>query len=98
MSSIRKGLIEVFPQPLDGLGDAVGGASQGRNLTEPATLRSHQEPVDDLPPDQRREEARFGRGVQQPDQSQHRVEQARLQRRVGLPGGISCAPAGAACG
>src|SRR5829696_4284951 len=46
---------------------------------EAADLLSHQEPVDDLPCDQRREEARLGRGVQEPDEPYHGVRQARVQ-------------------
>jgi hypothetical protein len=52
-------LVEVVPQPLDRLGDTVGGATQGRELMEPATLRAQQEPVNDLPDHQRCQEARF---------------------------------------
>ena len=80
MSSMRSGWSKSFAEPLDGLGDAVGVATQGRDLTEPAALLSHQEPVDDLPRDQRREEARVGRGVQEPDEPHHGVQQARVQR------------------
>src|SRR5215207_624236 len=50
-------LVEVFSELLDGLGDVVGGITQGRDVMKPAALCSHQEPVDDLPFQQRREKA-----------------------------------------
>ena len=75
-----KWLVEVLTEPLDGPGDVGGVAAQNRNVAEPVALLSHQEPVDDFPRDQRREEASFGRGVQEPDEPHHGVQQARVQR------------------
>ncbi len=38
-------LVEVFAEPRDGLGNAVGGAPQDREVPEPAALRANQEPT-----------------------------------------------------
>jgi hypothetical protein len=70
--------VEVFAKPLQGPGDEVAVAIKDRGVTEPAALLSRKEPVDDLPGHQRREEARFGRGVQEPDEPHHSVQQARI--------------------
>ena len=51
-----------------------------RDVTDPVALLAHQEPVDDLPRDQRREEARVGRGVEEPDEPHDGVQQRRIQR------------------
>ena len=49
-------------------------------MTEPATLLSHQETIDDFPRDQRHENPRFGRGIQEPDEPHHGVQEAHVQR------------------
>ncbi len=79
MSSDAQRLIEVVPQPLDRLGDALGGAAQGHRSGRACHAAPLQEPVDDLALQQRREEARVVWRVQQPDQPHHRVEQTRVQ-------------------
>src|SRR5215217_2218059 len=53
---------------------------EGRGVAEPAALLPYKEPVDDLSGDQRREVARLGRGVQEPNQPHHGVQQASVQR------------------
>src|ERR671912_733452 len=57
---------------------------------EPPALLPHKEPVDDPPGPQRREEACFGGGAQEPDEPHHGVQQARIQRAHvdGLHGGM----------
>jgi hypothetical protein len=80
MSSDPKRPVEVFAEPLQGPDDAVAVATQDRDVMEPAALLSHQEPVDELSNDQRREEARLGRGVQEPHEPYDGVQQARVQR------------------
>ena len=47
------------------------------------TLFSRQEPVEDLTRDQRHEDSRCGRGVQEPDQAQDGVLQVHIQRADG---------------
>ena len=54
-------------------------ATQGRDVMEPAALLfrgAGRRSADD----QRREEARVGRGVQEPDEPHHGVKQSRVQR------------------
>src|SRR5918995_6571211 len=73
--------VEVFAEPLKGPDDAVAVATQGRDMMEPTALFSPEEPVDDLPNDQRPEEAGLlGGRVQNPDETCHGVQQARGQR------------------
>jgi hypothetical protein len=83
--------VEIFAQPLQSSRDAVAVAAQGSDVMEPAALLSHKEPVYDLPRHQRREEARLGRGVQEPDETHHGVQQARVHRAHvdGLHGGMA---------
>ena len=40
--------------------------AQDRQVTGPGTLLSHQKPVDNFPRDQRQEDRRFSRGIQEP--------------------------------
>ena len=61
-------LVEVLTQSSDCSGDVGGVAPQDRQVTEPATLLSHQEPIDNFPRDQWHEDPRFGRGIQEPDE------------------------------
>ena len=75
-----KRLVELLTKPLDSPDDAVGVATQERNVTKPVTLCSHQQPVDNFPRDQRREDPSFGRGVQEPDEPHYGVQQACIQR------------------
>src|SRR5918999_2371230 len=49
--------VEVFPEPLQGPSDAVAVAAEDRDLTEPAALLPLEEPEEDLPGDERPEEA-----------------------------------------
>ena len=74
-----KWLVEVLTESLDRSGDVGGVAPQDRQVTEPATLLSHQEPVDNFPRDQRHEHPRFGRGIQEPDEPHYGVQQVRIQ-------------------
>ncbi len=53
-------LVEVLAESLNRSGDVGGVARQDRNVTEPTTLLSHQESVDNFPLDQRQENRRFG--------------------------------------
>src|SRR5206468_6334258 len=53
-------LVEVLTESFDRSGDVGGVAPQDRQVTEPATLLSHQEPVDNFPRDQRHKDPRFG--------------------------------------
>src|ERR1700709_384980 len=46
-------LVELPAEPLDGFRDAVGLAAQERQVTEPVSLFSHQQPVAYPPRDQR---------------------------------------------
>jgi hypothetical protein len=49
-------------------------------MTESAALLSHQETIDNFPRDQRHEDLRFGRGIQEPDEPHHGVQQVHIQR------------------
>ena len=73
-------LVELFTEALDGSGNVVGVTALDRDVTEPVSLLTHQEPVDDFPCDQRREERRFGGGIQEPDEPHDSVQQAGVQR------------------
>ena len=73
-------LVEVLTESLDRSGDVGRIAPQDRQVTESATLLSHQEPVDNFPRDQRQEDPRFGRGIQEPDEPHEGVQQVRIQR------------------
>src|SRR2546427_4815864 len=73
-------LVEVLTESPDRPGDVGGVAPQDRKVTEPRTLLSHQEPVDNFPRDQRHEDPRFGRGIQEPDEPHYGVQQVRIQR------------------
>src|SRR5215213_4031045 len=66
--------VEVLAEPLQGPCDAVAVAAEDRDLTEPAALLPPEQPEDDLPGDERPEEAGlFGGGVQEPDEPQDGV-------------------------
>ena len=73
------------------LDDAVGVATQDRQVTEPVALLSPEEPVDDLPRTSGAQEAGFGGRVQEPDEPYDGVQQARVQRAHvdGLHAGIA---------
>jgi len=58
----------------------VRGAAEERQVTEPASLLSHQQPVDDLPRDQRPQDARLGRPVHEPRQAHRGIQEVRVQR------------------
>jgi hypothetical protein len=73
-------LVEVTAEPLDGFRDAVGGAAQERQVTEPVALVSHQQPVDDLPRDQRAQNPCFGGRAQEPHQADRGIQQAGVER------------------
>ena len=68
-------LVEVSTEPLDRSGDVGGVAPQDRQVTEPSTLLSPQEPVDNFPCEQRQEHPRFVRGIQEPGDPHHGIEQ-----------------------
>ena len=72
--------VEVFAQPLQRPGDEVAISTGERSVPQPASLLSHEESVDDLPSHHRRQETRFGWRVQEPDEPDHGVEQAGVQR------------------
>ncbi len=71
---------EVVSEPIDGLGNAVGGTAQDSHLPEPPTLCTPHQPVHNLAHDERGEKARIGGGLHQPDEPHHRVQQAHVQR------------------
>ena len=73
-------LVEVLTESLDRSGDVGGVAPQDRQVTEPGTLLSHQESVDNFPRDQRQKDLRFGRGIQEPDEPHEGVQQVHIQR------------------
>ena len=73
-------LVEVLTQSLDRLGDGGGVAPQDRQVTEPGALPSSQETIDDFPRDQRQEDRRFGRSVQEPCEPHDSVQQMHIQR------------------
>ena len=68
-------LVEVPAELPDCSGDVRGVAPLDRQVTEPATLLSSQEPVDNFPRDQRQEDRRVGRGVQEPREPHEGVQQ-----------------------
>src|SRR5215218_553570 len=83
--------VEVFAEPLQGPSDAVAVAAEDRDLTEPAALLPFEEPKDDLPGDERPEEASLlGGRVQEPDETHHGIQEARVQRAYveGPHGGV----------
>jgi hypothetical protein len=49
-------------------------------VTEPSTLLSHQEPVDNFPRVKRHEDLCFGRGIQEPGEPHEGVQQVSIQR------------------
>jgi hypothetical protein len=62
----------------------VGGvAPQESKVTEPGTLLSSQETIDNFPRDQRHEDPRFGRGIQESDEPHEGVQQVHIQRADG---------------
>ena len=73
-------LVELPAQPLDGFRDAIGGAAQERQVTEPVSLFSHQQPVDDLPRDQRPHNPHFARRVQEPHEAHRGIQQVCVER------------------
>ena len=78
-----QGPVEISTQALNRLGDAGGIASSDHKVTEPGALRSDQEPVDNFPRDQRQQDPRVGRAIQEPDQPHHGVQQVHIQRADG---------------
>src|SRR5215207_2471188 len=61
--------VEVLAEPLEGPDDAVAVATEGRDMMEPAALLPPEEPVDDLPGDERPEEERLlGGRVKEPEE------------------------------
>ena len=61
--------VEVLAEPLEGPDDAVAVATKGRDMMEPAALLPPEEPVDDLPGDERPEEAcLLGGRVKEPEE------------------------------
>ena len=74
-----KWLVEVLTESLDRSGDVGGVAPLESKVTESATLLSHQESVDNFPRDQRQEDPRFGRGIQEPDEPHEGVQQVPIQ-------------------
>ena len=64
-------------------------------MTEPVALFSDQQPVDDLPRDQRPQNPRFGRRrVQEPHQAHRGVQQVRVQRAHVKRSHVALAPRG----
>src|SRR6266568_2240636 len=76
-------LVEIFTESLDRSGDGGGVAPQDRQVTEPSTLLSSQKPVDNFPRDQRQEDRRFVRGIQEPGDAHHGVQQVPIHRADG---------------
>src|SRR4029434_5916 len=71
-----KRLIEVFAQSPDRPGYAAGVPGRSQQVAEPRALAPRQEPVSDLPDGERHQELAFARRVEQPNQSDDRVEHA----------------------
>ncbi len=76
-------LVEVSTESPDRSGDVRGVAPLDRQVTEPGSLLSSQEPVDHFPRDQRQEDRRVGRGVQEPREPHDGVQQMHIQRADG---------------
>ena len=62
-----KWLVKVLTESRDRSGNIRGVAALESKVTEPATLLSHQESVDNFSRDQRQEDPRFGRSFQESD-------------------------------
>jgi hypothetical protein len=56
-------LVKVFAKSIDGFGDVVGVATQNSNLTQPSTLLSQEEAINDFPLNQGCENMCFRRGI-----------------------------------
>ncbi len=76
-------LVEVSAESPDCSGDVRGVAPLDRQVTEPGSLLSSQESVDNFPRDQRQEDRRVGRGVQEPREPHDGVQQVPIQRADG---------------
>jgi hypothetical protein len=73
-------LVEVLAESLDGSGDGGSIAPLKSQVTEPATLLSHQKSIDNFPRDQRPEDPSFGRGIQEPGEPHAGIQQVSIQR------------------
>src|SRR5205807_8012352 len=84
-------LVEILTESIDCSGDVGGVAPLKSKVTESATLLSHQESVDNFPRDQRQEDPRFGRGIQESDEPHEGVQQVPIQwtdvdgSHIGMP-------------
>src|SRR5438552_683060 len=76
---VTKWLVEVLTESSDRSGNVGGVAPLKSKVTEPATLLSHQESVYNFPRDQRQEDPRFGRGIQESDEPHEGVQQVPIQ-------------------
>src|SRR5947209_5618191 len=75
-----KWLVEVLTESSDRSGNVGCVAPLKSKVTESATLLSHQESVDNFPRDQRQEDRRFGRGIQESDEPHEGIQQIPIQR------------------
>src|SRR6266700_7135103 len=86
-----KWLVEVLTESSDRSGNVGCVAPLKSKVTESATLLSHQESVDNFPRDQRQEDRRFGRGIQESDEPHEGVQQVPIQwtdgdgSHIGMP-------------
>jgi len=74
-----KWLVEVLTESSDRSGDVGSVAPLKSKVTESTTLLSHQESVDNFPRDQRPEDRRFGRGIQESDEPHEGIQQVPIQ-------------------
>jgi hypothetical protein len=75
-----QGLVKVLTDSFDRSGDVGGVAPQDRKMTEPTTLLSHQQTIDNFPRDQRHKDRRFSGGIQEPREPHHGVQQVPIHR------------------
>jgi hypothetical protein len=76
-------LVEILTESFDRSGDGGGVAPQDRQVTEPGTLLSSQEPVDNFPGKQRQKDRRFVRSIQEPGDPHHGIQQVLIHRADG---------------
>src|SRR6266480_7510367 len=74
-----KWLVEVLTESSDRSGNVGCVAPLKSKVTESATLLSYQESVDNFPRDQRQEDPRFGRGIQESDEPHEGVQKVPIQ-------------------
>jgi hypothetical protein len=68
-------LIEIVPESLDGSGDVGSVTACERQVKEPTTLISDQEAIDDFARNERQENPRLGRAIQEADKPHRGIQQ-----------------------